>query len=38
MLLMVEKGLRSRKLRSIYRYAKANKKYVKGYDKNKELS
>ena len=38
MLLMVEKGIRGRIWHSIYRYAKANKKYVKDYDKNKELS
>ena len=38
MLLMVEKGIRGGICHSIYRYAKANNKYMKGYDKNKELS
>ena len=38
MLLMVGKGVRGGICRSIYRYAKANKKYMKDYDKNKELS
>ena len=38
MLLMVEKGIRGEICRSIYRYAKANNKYRKNYDKNKELS
>ena len=33
MLLMVEKGIRAGICYSIYRYAKANKKYVKDYDK-----
>ena len=37
MLLMVEKGIRGRICYSIYRYAKANNKYMKDYDKNKEL-
>ena len=37
MLLMVEKGIRGRIWHSIYRYAKANNKYMKDYDKNKEL-
>ena len=37
MLLMVEKGIRGRICHSIYRYAKANSKYMKNYDKNKEL-
>ena len=38
MLLMVEKGIRGGICHSIYRYAKANKKYMKDYIKNKELS
>ena len=38
MLLMVEKGIRGRICYSIDRYAKANNKYMKDYDKNKELS
>ena len=36
MLLMVEKGIRGGICHSIYRYAKANNKYMKDYDKNKE--
>ena len=36
-LLIVEKGQRGI-CHSIYRYAKANNKYVKNYDKNKETS
>ena len=35
MLLVVERGIR---WEICYRYAKANKKYVKDYDKNKESS
>ena len=35
-LLMVEKGIRGGICHSIYRYAKANSKYMKDYDKNKE--
>ena len=38
MLLRVEKGIRGEICHSIYRYVKANKKYMKDYDKNKELS
>ena len=38
MLLMVEKGIRGGKYHSIYRYAKANNKYMKDYAKNKESS
>ena len=37
-LLMVQKGVRGRICHSIYRYAKANNKYMKDYDKNKESS
>ena len=36
MLLMVGKGIREGICYSIYRYAKADDKYMKGYDKNKE--
>ena len=36
MLLMVEKGIRGGICNSIYRYVKANNKYIKNYDKNKE--
>ena len=36
MLLMVEKGIRGGMCNSIRRYAKANNKYMKSYDKNKE--
>ena len=38
MLLMVEKGIRGGRYHSIYQYAKANNKYMKDYDKNKESS
>ena len=38
MLPVVEKGVRGGICHSIYRYTKANKKYIKDYDKNKELS
>ena len=37
MLLMVEKGIRGGICHSIYRYAKTNNKYIKDYNKNKEL-
>ena len=36
MLLMVEKGIRGGICHAIHRYAKANNKYSKNYDKNKE--
>ena len=36
MLLMVEKGIKGEICQSIYQYAKANNKYMKDYDKNKE--
>ena len=38
MLLMIKKGIRGGIYHSIYRYAKASNKYIKDYDKNKELS
>ena len=38
MLLMIDKRIRGGICRSIYRYAKANNKYMKDYDKNKESS
>ena len=38
MLFMVEKGTRGGIYQAIHRYAKANNKYVKNYDKNIELS
>ena len=34
--LMVEKGIRGGRCHSIYQYEKANNKYMKGHDKNKE--
>ena len=37
-LLMVEKGIRGEIYHAIHRYAKANNKYMKNYDKNKESS
>ena len=38
MLLMVGKGIRGRICHAIHRYAKANNKCMKDYDKNKESS
>ena len=38
MLLIVEKGIRRGIWHSIYRHAKANYKYMKDYNKNKEWS
>lgn len=38
MLQMVEKGIRGGICRAIYRYAKANSKYMKGFNQNKESS
>ena len=38
MLLMVEKGIRGGIWHTIHQYAKANNKYVKDNDENKELS
>ena len=35
-LLMIEKGIRGGICKRIYRYAKANNKYIKDFDKNKE--
>ena len=38
MLLMVEKGVRGGICHAIHRYAEANNKYMKNYNKNKDLS
>ena len=38
MLLMVEKGIRGGICHAIDQYVKANNKYIKGYDTNKESS
>ena len=38
MLLLVEKGIREGMCHSIYQQAKANNKYMRDYDKNKESS
>ena len=38
MLLMVEEGIRGGLCHSIHRYAKANNKYIKNYNKNEESS
>ena len=38
MLLMVEEGIRGGICHSIHRHAKANNKYMKNYDENKESS
>ena len=38
MLLMVEKGIRGVISHGFHRYAKANNKYMKDYDKNKKSS
>ena len=38
MLLMVEKGIRGGISHAIHGYVKANNKYIKNYDKNKESS
>ena len=38
MLLIVEKGIRGGIYHAIHWYAKANNKYIKNYDKNKESS
>ena len=38
MLLMFEEGTRGEMCQATYRYAKANNKYMKNYDKNKESS
>ena len=38
MLIMFEEGIRGGMCQAIYRYAKANNKYMKNYDENKESS
>ena len=38
MLLTVEKRIRGEMCHAIHQYAKANNKYMKEYDKNKDLS
>ena len=38
MILMVEKGIRGGISHAIHRYAKANNRYMKNYDKNIESS
>ena len=38
MLSMIEKGIRGRICHAVHRYAKANNKYMKNYDKNKDSS
>ena len=38
MLLMVKRGIRGGICLSVYRYAKANNKYIKDCDKNRESS
>ena len=38
MLLLVEKRIRGGIYHAIYRYTKANNRYMKSYDKNKESS
>ena len=38
MLLVVEKGITGRICNTTHQYAKANNKYIKDYDENKESS
>ena len=35
---MIEEGIRDGICHAVYRYAKANKEYMKNYDKSKESS
>ena len=37
MLFLIKKGIRSVICQAVYQYNKANDKYIKDYDKNKEL-
>ena len=38
MLLMIEEGIRDGICHAVHRYAKANNRYMKNYDKSKESS
>ena len=38
MILMIKKGIRGGICQAVHRYAKANNKYIKNYDKNSESS
>ena len=37
MLLMIEEGIRGRICHAVHRYAKANNRYMKNYDKSKRV-